>query len=109
MELASTGIITVSSAYSAAVTIDRLAAMMQQKGKVFIRIDQQAEAAVVGLDLRPVSHGACSAQRVGTVSEVGRSWVGTRRWSAATCTTSCTKFCNSPRANSWQIKDLHWP
>lgn len=48
------GVVTVPSAYAATETLDRLAALLRQKGlTVFLRLDQQAEARRVGLTLRP--------------------------------------------------------
>ena len=48
------GIISQPSPYSVPETIDRLAAILQAKGiTTFARIDQQAEAEKVGLNLRP--------------------------------------------------------
>ena len=51
---ANNGIISLSSQYSVTETIDRLAAILQTKGiTIFVRIDQQAEAEKVGLNLPP--------------------------------------------------------
>ena len=51
---ANNGIISLSSPYSVTETIDRLAAILQTKGiTIFVRIDQQAEAEKVGLNLPP--------------------------------------------------------
>jgi uncharacterized protein (DUF302 family) len=62
------GMITLPSAYSAAETVDRLAAIVEQKGnKVFLRIDQQAEAAAVGLRLRPTQLLLFGNPRAGTM------------------------------------------
>lgn len=48
------GIINQSSQYSVTTTINRLEAVLQAKGiTIFARIDQQAEAEKVGLNLRP--------------------------------------------------------
>jgi uncharacterized protein (DUF302 family) len=48
------GIIDLSSPYSVKETVDRLENLLQAKGaKIFARIDQQAEAAKVGLVMRP--------------------------------------------------------
>ena len=48
------GIISQPSPYSVTATIDRLAAVLQTKGiTIFARIDQQAEAKKVGLNLCP--------------------------------------------------------
>lgn len=52
--IANKGIISQPSPYSVTETIDQLAAILQAKGiTIFARIDQQAEAAKVGLSLRP--------------------------------------------------------
>ncbi len=65
---ANAGITTVPSAYSAAETIDRLAAIVHQKGnKVFIRIDRQAEAATAGLSLRPTQLLLFGNPQAGTI------------------------------------------
>ncbi|HEY9643103.1 MAG TPA: DUF302 domain-containing protein [Coleofasciculaceae cyanobacterium] len=49
------GIISQSSPYSVAETLDRLTAILQAKGiTIFARIDQQAEAEKAGLSLRPI-------------------------------------------------------
>jgi uncharacterized protein (DUF302 family) len=51
---ANNGIISQPSPYSVPETIDRLAAILQAKGiTIFARIDQQAEAEKVGLNLPP--------------------------------------------------------
>ncbi|WP_375473740.1 DUF302 domain-containing protein [uncultured Nostoc sp.] len=51
---ANNGIISQLSQYSVPVTIDRLEAVLQVKGiTIFARIDQQAEAEKVGLNLCP--------------------------------------------------------
>jgi uncharacterized protein (DUF302 family) len=51
---ANNGIISQPSPYSVPETIDRLAAILQAKGiTIFARIDQQAEAEKVGLNLCP--------------------------------------------------------
>jgi uncharacterized protein (DUF302 family) len=51
---ANNGIISQLSQYSVPVTIDRLEAALEVKGiTIFARIDQQAEAAKVGLSLCP--------------------------------------------------------
>jgi uncharacterized protein (DUF302 family) len=51
---ANNGIINQLSPYSVSETIDRLEAILQAKGiTIFARIDQQAEAARVGLSMRP--------------------------------------------------------
>ena len=48
------GIISQPSPYTVTATIDRLAAVLQTKGiTIFARIDQQAEAKKVGLNLCP--------------------------------------------------------
>jgi uncharacterized protein (DUF302 family) len=48
------GIISQPSPYSVTETLDRLAAILQEKGiTIFARIDQQAEAEKVGLNLCP--------------------------------------------------------
>ncbi len=48
------GGISVPSAYSVAATMDRLEAIVRQKGlTLFLRLDQQAEAYKAGLALRP--------------------------------------------------------
>ena len=48
------GIISQPSPYSVTATIDRLAAVLQTRGiTIFARIDQQAEAKKVGLNLCP--------------------------------------------------------
>ena len=48
------GVIDISSPYSVAETSDRLQSFLAGKGmKIFARIDQAAEAASVGLTLRP--------------------------------------------------------
>jgi uncharacterized protein (DUF302 family) len=48
------GIISQPSPYSVTETIDRLAAILEAKGiTIFARIDQQAEAEKVGLNLCP--------------------------------------------------------
>jgi uncharacterized protein (DUF302 family) len=48
------GIIGQPSPYSATETVDRLAAILQAKGiTIFARLDQQMEAAKVGLSLHP--------------------------------------------------------
>ncbi len=49
-----TGIINLPCAGSVAETADRLEALLHAKGiKIFARIDQEAEAQVFGLSLRP--------------------------------------------------------
>ncbi len=46
------GILTLPSPYSVAETLDRLQALLTQKGiKIFIRIDQAAEARAAGLSM----------------------------------------------------------
>ena len=51
---ANNGIISQPSPYSVPETIDRLVAILQAKGiTIFARIDQQAEAEKVGLNLCP--------------------------------------------------------
>jgi uncharacterized protein (DUF302 family) len=48
------GIISLPSPYSVPETINRLAAILQEKGiTIFARIDQQTEAEKVGLNLLP--------------------------------------------------------
>jgi uncharacterized protein (DUF302 family) len=48
------GLMERLSPYSVAETLDRLAAILAEKGiKIFVRIDQKAEAEQVGLTLRP--------------------------------------------------------
>lgn len=55
MYLPPTGIISKESTYSVKESIDRLQKVLQAKGiVVFARIDQQAEAGKVGLDLSPI-------------------------------------------------------
>jgi uncharacterized protein (DUF302 family) len=50
----SEGLIDLPSPYSAQETADRLENLFRQNGlKIFARIDQDAEAAAVGLSLRP--------------------------------------------------------
>ena len=54
METPNNGIVNLPSKYSAVETIDRLQALLHDKGiKVFARIDQAAEAEAVGLTMRP--------------------------------------------------------
>jgi uncharacterized protein (DUF302 family) len=48
------GIINKPSKYSVPETLDRLEAVLRSKGmKIFARVDQQAEAEKVGLEMRP--------------------------------------------------------
>ncbi|MGA8657117.1 MAG: DUF302 domain-containing protein [Chthoniobacterales bacterium] len=48
------GVIDLPSPYPVKETIDRLEILLESKGgKIFDRIDQQAEAAQVGLEMRP--------------------------------------------------------
>jgi uncharacterized protein (DUF302 family) len=48
------GIVNKPSKYSVPETLDRLEAVLRSKGiKIFARIDQQAEAEKVGLEMRP--------------------------------------------------------
>jgi uncharacterized protein (DUF302 family) len=49
------GLITKSSPYSVRETMDRLEALLHAKGiKVFLRIDQAAEAKAAGLEMPPM-------------------------------------------------------
>jgi uncharacterized protein (DUF302 family) len=49
-----TGIIDLASKHSVAETVDRLEALLKAKGiKIFVRIDQAAEAKAAGLTMRP--------------------------------------------------------
>ena len=51
---AADGLISLHSPYSTAVTVDRLEAIVKQKGlNVFARIDHAAGAAKIGKTLRP--------------------------------------------------------
>jgi uncharacterized protein (DUF302 family) len=51
--MAAKGVINLPSPYPVKETIDRLEILLESKGgKVFDRIDQQAEAAQVGLEMR---------------------------------------------------------
>lgn len=51
---ATNGIISQPSSYSVTETINRLEALLRAKGvTIFARIDQQAEAEKVGLNMRP--------------------------------------------------------
>ena len=61
------GIVSKASPYPVAETLDRLEAILRRKGiKVFIRIDQQAEAEEVGLTLRPTQLLIFGDPRAGT-------------------------------------------
>ena len=61
------GIVSRPSPYSVAETLDRLEALLHQKGiKVFARIDQRAEAEGVGLNLRPTQLLIFGDPRAGT-------------------------------------------
>ena len=51
----SNGIINLACNHSVAETADRLASLLASKGmKIFVRIDQAAEAETVGLVMRPM-------------------------------------------------------
>ncbi len=61
------GIINQPSPHSVTETLDRLEAILGQKGiEVFVRIDQQAEATRVGLTLRPTQLSIFGDPRTGT-------------------------------------------
>lgn len=61
------GIVSKPSPYSVAETLDRLEALLHRKSiKIFARIDQQAEAAGVGLTLRPTQILIFGDPQVGT-------------------------------------------
>jgi uncharacterized protein (DUF302 family) len=52
--MSTTGIIDLASNHSVAETADRLETLLKAKGiKVFVRIDQAAEARAAGLTMRP--------------------------------------------------------
>ncbi|MBD2158779.1 DUF302 domain-containing protein [Leptolyngbya sp. FACHB-16] len=64
---ATNGIISQLSLYSVTDTIDRLEAILQEKGiTIFARIDQQAEAEKVGLSLLPTQLLLFGNPRAGT-------------------------------------------
>lgn len=61
------GIITQPSPYSVTETIDRLAAVLEEKGiTIFARIDQQAEAEKFGLKLSPTQLLLFGSPQAGT-------------------------------------------
>jgi uncharacterized protein (DUF302 family) len=61
------GLVTVPSAHGAAATLDRLEALLKQKGvTVFARVDHAAGAAAVGLPLRPTAVLLFGNPQVGT-------------------------------------------
>ncbi len=61
------GIISQPSPYSVMETLDRLEAILGQRGiQIFARIDQQAEATRVGLTLRPTQLLIFGDPRTGT-------------------------------------------
>ena len=62
------GVITMPSAYSVAETLDRLEAIVRQKGlTVFLRLDQQVEAKQAGLALRPTQLLLFGSSAAGTL------------------------------------------
>lgn len=64
---AKNGIINQPSPHSVSGTIDRLVAILQAKGiTIFARIDQQAEAEKVGLNLRPTQLLLFGSPKAGT-------------------------------------------
>jgi len=53
--MSSPGIINLSCKNSVAVTVDRLESLLKAKGiKIFLRLDQAAEAKAAGLTMRPM-------------------------------------------------------
>ncbi|MBD3887026.1 DUF302 domain-containing protein [Phormidium tenue FACHB-886] len=74
---ATNGIISQLSPYSVAETIDRLEAILQAKGiAIFIRIDQQAEAKKVGLNMRPTQLLLFGNPKAGTPLMVAEPTIG---------------------------------
>ena len=63
----SPGLVSIQSGNSVKVTIDRLEAMLKNKGiTVFVRIDHAAAAAAVGMPLRPTELLIFGDPRAGT-------------------------------------------
>lgn len=63
----SNGIVSLQSNYSVSETVERLQSVLREKGiKVFASIDQAAEAAAVGLTLRPTILVIFGDPRAGT-------------------------------------------
>jgi uncharacterized protein (DUF302 family) len=55
MQASAPGVVSKQSKYAVKETLDRLQKILQDKGvTIYARIDQQAEAGKVGLDLSPV-------------------------------------------------------
>ncbi len=73
----STGVVDVTSSYSAAESIDRLEALVRQRGLiVFARIDVSGDAARAGLALRPMLALLFGNPRAGTPLRATQPRVG---------------------------------